>query len=238
MQSKLRESTTQESIIGLPGFHRKMSVFNTACQSLEYDIELYTVSEFYNMICRLGDDTYTRKMTQVKLHEKYGDSLRLVSREGKSNIILLDRVGDIISEKWYKKRKTDLSVETESIVTTAAKLLKDPIKNYAHETDTYPAVDDISSGNDCVPHLLQVFINKLVIHPLSLSQTLFTATRPRSIMPLQFGLALAVNNRLASKWLNNLLHRLGLAASYDEVKKFVSRMLYLKMKIFCSPIYV
>ena len=82
-------------------------------------------------------------------------------------------------------------------------------------------MDDISSGNDCVPHLLQVFINELVKSPvkqLSLSQALFTATRPRSIMLLQYGLAVAVDNRLASKWLNNRLYKLGLATSYDEVK--------------------
>ena len=210
---------------GRPVSTEKMSVSNKVCQTLENDIELYTVSEFFNMMYRLGDDTYTLKMTQVKLQEKYGDSLRLVSREGKSNIILLDRVIGIISEKWYKDKKTDLSVKTERIVTTAAKLLKDTIKNYAHESGTYPVVDDFSSGNDSVPHLLQVFINELAKSPvnqLSLSQALFTATRPRSIMPLQFGLAVAVDNRLASKWLNNLLYKLVLAASYDEVKKFVS----------------
>ena len=218
-----------------------MSVFNKACQTLEDDIELYTVSEFYNMMCRLGDDTYTLKMTQVKLKEKYDDSLRLVSREGKSNIILLDKVGDIISEKCYKERKNYLSVETERIVTTAAKLLKDAIKNYAHETGTYPAADYISSGNDCVPHLLQVFINELVKSPVkqfSLSQVLFTATRPRSIMPLQCGLAAAVGNRLASKWLNNLLFKLGLVASYDEVKTFVSWMLYLNGNVLFSNLCV
>ena len=187
---------------GCPVSTEKMSVFNNVCQTLEDDIELYTVSEFYNMMCGLGGNTYTLKMTQVKLQEKYGYSLRLASREGKSNIILLDRVGDIISEKWYKERKNDLSVETERIVTTTAKLLKDAIKNYAHEIGTYPAVDDISSGNDCVSHLLQVFINELVKSPvkqLSLSQALFTAARPRSIMPLQFGLVVVVDNRLASK---------------------------------------
>ena len=109
---------------GRPVSTEKLSVLNKACQTLEDDIDLYTVSEFYNMMCRLGGDTYTLKMTQVILQEKYGDSLRLVSRKGKSNIILLDRVGDITSEKWYKNRKNDLSVETQRILTTAAKLVK------------------------------------------------------------------------------------------------------------------
>ena len=211
---------------GRPVSTEKMTLFNEACKQLEDDVELYTVSEFYNMMSKLGNDTYTLKMTQAKLQEKYGESIRLVTREGKSNIILLDRVGDILSEKWYEERKTNLTVESERIVITAAKLLKDTIKNYEHETSTYPSTDDVTSTeNNCVPHLLQIVMNELVKSPLkqmSLSQALFTATRPRSIMPLQFGLAVAVDNRLASKWLTNLLNKLGLAVSYDEVRMTVT----------------
>ena len=39
-------------------------------------------------------------MTQQKLQEKYGDSLKLVTRDGKSNITFLERVADILSEQW------------------------------------------------------------------------------------------------------------------------------------------
>ena len=53
----------------------------------------------------LGDDIYTVKMTQLKLKEKYQSSIQLVSREGKSNIILLDRAADILGDKWYFDRK-------------------------------------------------------------------------------------------------------------------------------------
>ena len=48
---------------------------------------------------KLGDDIYSSKMTQIKLKERYGDSMHLVTRDGKSNIIVLDRVSDILSEK-------------------------------------------------------------------------------------------------------------------------------------------
>ena len=37
-------------------------------------------------------------MMQIKLKERYGDSMRLVTRDGKSNIIVLDRVSDILSK--------------------------------------------------------------------------------------------------------------------------------------------
>ena len=53
---------------------------------------------------RLGDEIYSPKMTQIKL-ERYGDSIRIVTRDGKSNIIVLDRVSDILLGKWYKEQR-------------------------------------------------------------------------------------------------------------------------------------
>ena len=44
--------------------------------------------------------------------------------------------------------------------------------------------------------------------PVSLA--ISAAARTRSLMPLQFGLAVATDNRLASKWLNTILSRLGI----------------------------
>ena len=65
-----------------------------------------------------------------------------------------------------------------------------------------------------------MFVGELIKHPVkqaSISQAIVAGAQPKSIMPLQFGLAVAVDNRLASKWLNILLSRLGFAVSYDEV---------------------
>ena len=62
-----------------------------------------------------------------------------------------------------------------------------------------------------MPHFLEVFLKELLKSPIkqkSLSEAIYSATRPRSLMPLQFGLAAAVNNHFASKWLNNLLDKL------------------------------
>ena len=38
-------------------------------------------------------------MTQIKWQEKYGNSLRLVERQGRSNIILLERVSEILGRR-------------------------------------------------------------------------------------------------------------------------------------------
>ena len=63
---------------GRPILTKKLTVFNAACIKLEENIDLYTVSEFYEMMQTFGEEIYSLKMTQNKLKEKYGDSMQLV----------------------------------------------------------------------------------------------------------------------------------------------------------------
>ncbi|CAK8697783.1 unnamed protein product [Clavelina lepadiformis] len=161
------ENPAQYSTPGRPTSTEKMTLFNAACKKMEDDMDLYTVAEFHSMMQELGDDVYSLKMTQIKIIEKYGNSLRFVERNGKSKIILLDRVSGIIGEKWYEERDSNVSQETERIVKTAAKLIKDAIKNHEHESSTYPSVEDIlGTENPHVPELLKVFMNELVMAPV------------------------------------------------------------------------
>ena len=66
------------------------------------------------------------------------------------------------------------------------------------------------------------------IKKFTLSQALVAATKPRVILPLQFGLAVSVDNQLASKWLNTTLSKLGLAVSYDEVSSILFLLQFFK----------
>ena len=173
---------------GRPTSTQKLMLFEKACESLEDDIELYTVAEFHNMMSKLGDGIYSPKMTQIKLKERYKDSMRIVTRDRKSNIIVSDRVSDILSEKWYKEqRKENVNDESKKIVKTAAKLIREAIRNFDHSTSTCPTTDDIGDTKDHVPEPLEFFVNEVVCSPVkqySISQTIFSATRPKSLMPL------------------------------------------------------
>ena len=80
----------------------------------------------------LGDDTYSPKMTQIELKERYGDCMRLLTRGGKSNITVLDRVSD------KEQRKGNVNDESKRIVKTAAKLIREIIRNFDHSASTYP----------------------------------------------------------------------------------------------------
>ena len=80
------------------------------------------------------------------------------------------------------------------------------VKNHYCDTDHYPSIDDILNAEDHVPELLKTFISEFKIPPLkqiSASQLLFSLMRPRSLMPLPLALAIAIDNKLSSKWLIN-----------------------------------
>ena len=117
-----------------------MELFVKACEEF---LEIYTVSEFHDLMGTLGDDIYTVKMTQLKLKERYQCPIQLVSREGKSNIILLDRTADILGDKWHSDRKNDTSDESALIIETAALLKKEAIKNHYLDSTTYSTNNDI-----------------------------------------------------------------------------------------------
>ena len=114
--------------------------------------------------------------------------------------------------------------ESKRIVKTAAKLIREAIRNFDHLTRTYPSTDNIRYIKNHVPELLEFFVNEIVHSPVKqnlISQTIFSATRTRSLMPLQFALAVATDNRTASKWLNTVLSKLGFAVRYDEISIFI-----------------
>ena len=138
--------------------------------------------------------------------------MKLVTRDEKSNIVLLGRVADILSEQWYSERKTNKSDKSERVIRTAVKRLREAIKNNEHESDNYTAADDImSKTNNAVPHLLEVFLKELVKSPIiqkPYNQAIYSAIRLRSLMLLPFGLAVAVGNHFSPKWLNKLLYKL------------------------------
>ena len=64
----------------------KVTIINKACKILE-DVDLHTVSEFHNIMSSLVNNIYTLKKTKQKLQETYGDSMKLVTRDEKRNIV-------------------------------------------------------------------------------------------------------------------------------------------------------
>ena len=79
---------------GRPTSQMKMDAFRVMCQKLEDGMDLYTVAEFHEAMKKIkdGEDVYSIRTTKTKLMDKYGSSIRFVSRRNRSDIILLENV--------------------------------------------------------------------------------------------------------------------------------------------------
>ena len=221
-QTKFENPLPEHPAPGRPISLSKTAVFEKACELMENDMNLYTVSEFHALISKSGGDVHTPRTVKTKLKQKYKEFVKFATRDGKSDIILLDRTTKILSEDWYNTRKANLDDESVRIVQTAATLIKDAIRNHELESNVYPSMDDIAKGINLIPDLLKTFVNELIKSPvkqMSISQAIVAAARPRTIMPLLFGLAISTDNLIGSKWLNNILSKMGFAVSYDEVNQ-------------------
>ena len=57
--------------------------------------------------------------------------INFVSRNGKSDIIILLNISSTLAEAWYNERKVSKADEAEHIIKTPAKLIKNAIKNHS-----------------------------------------------------------------------------------------------------------
>ena len=122
------------------------------CRILEDEMELFTLSEFQAKMEEQHENVYSPLMTKTKLQENYSDEINFVSRNGKSDIIILSNINSTLTETWYNERKVSKADEAEHIIKTAAKLIKNVLKNYTYEIDFYPIVDDTkNTENEFVP---------------------------------------------------------------------------------------
>ena len=64
-----------------------------------------------------------------KIHR---EKINFVSGNGKSHIIILTNISSTLTEAWYNEWKVSKADKAESIIKTAAKLIRNAIKNYIH----------------------------------------------------------------------------------------------------------
>ena len=68
-------------------------------------MQFFTVLEFHKFISEIVKESetevYSVRMSYSKLKDQYSDALTLVTRQRRSNIILLDEVKFILCKNWY-----------------------------------------------------------------------------------------------------------------------------------------
>lgn len=214
---------------------QRYEYFEKLCLWLDEQVDLFTVSELYSKMQTISDggEIYTRKWFRTKLEERYGDTIFFSDEAGKSPVVCFkDMASSILSDNWYKERKTNISEEKRRIIHAAASLIKSEARSTNYSADQYPSKSDIENYSDFLPSSLQYLMELLVknnVKQASIGQCILKAMKPNSVIPpLQFGLGVEVVNAIGSKWLSNELSRLGFAVSYDEVIRFKQSVLVSK----------
>ena len=207
-------------------------VFSLVCYNFENsDSELHTVDEMLDNMKSLCDDpdqVYSYTYMKKKLQDRYGDDLFFADLCGRRNVLCFRNTAKrLINDKWYSDRDSDITKESERIVETAAKLIKDSIREATYDTDFYPSDCDIQNKglmSDWVPSLLKIFLSKLVcddVKKISLGHCIVQASRPRSVIaPVLFGVGVSVDHKVGATGLLQMLSRLGLSVSPDEIIRF------------------
>ena len=79
-----------------------------------------------------------------KLEDECKDSLVFAEVNGQSNTVCFRNMAEhIINNKWCESRKEDSSEDAHRIITTAAKLIMDKIREHEYSTAFYPLQMDI-----------------------------------------------------------------------------------------------
>ena len=175
-----------------------------------------------------GEEVFGAKWIKKKLQEKYSDNIFFAEVAGRKNVICFkDMASYIVSDTWYVERKEDINDEAKRIIKTAAKLVKNNIKesiiSNTNSSCTYPTTEDAEKIG-WIPELLRYFLSLLINQKLkvkSIGQCIMKGSFPRSaIPPILLLLSVEMDYVFACRWLIDQLNKFGFAESYGEVNRF------------------
>ena len=116
------------------------------------------------------------------------------------------------------------------IVETAAKIIKNAIKELDSNNNSYPSPDGMESCGEIVEYLpksLCIFLDNLFVGKeksvslASIGQAIMQQVRPKAlIVPLQLGLGIQMHQHFGSRFLIDSLNKHWFCVSYSEVVKY------------------
>lgn len=225
-------SGTEGKTKGRPEDQEMRHWFEVLCNWLESegDADLYSLSDLHTKMTEFSGESevYTIKRLKQKLQDRYREFVFFAEVEGRSNVVCFRNMARyIINEQWYSEKKENAEEEASRIVTAAAKIIKEEIRERKYDLNSYPSNEDIANveqSRNWIPHRLQTLLTHIVPSELkqnTIGHCILQAARPRSVItPTLFGLGVELDHVFGSKWLNTELSRLGFSISYDEVTRY------------------
>jgi hypothetical protein len=142
------------------------------------NLERVTMQYICNKMASLGYEPYSVRYTKIKLIERFGDSINIISSPNKPDCVAFNSssIGSIL-DKCYKVQLknnyiSERKVEAEKIVIleTAAKIIRSDVKKIEVDKETYDVFEIISFSY--IPSL-DISHNKLQLSFFFLLQFLF-----------------------------------------------------------------
>ncbi|XP_028513605.1 uncharacterized protein LOC114574641 [Exaiptasia diaphana] len=232
--SNPENSSKKRKTAGRPQNEDKYEAFLATVKYREENDEelLLTISDLQTKMSEYLDENqcaYGFTHMKEKLIDHFGNDVVITEINGLSNVVALKRTADSVLKEFHKSQKNKLSQDDEkkAIIQTAARLIKQEIKNVTTTGASYPQIEDDAEHHveflteSLKTFLSIIFAGKNRVKLASIGQSIMQEVRPRALMaPLQIGLAVQLHHNYASRFLIDTLHSLGFCSSYNEVQTF------------------
>ncbi len=127
--------------------------------------------------------------------------------EGREDVICFRNMVEYIVSKQRDIKGNDAECEAERIVTMAAEIIKEEIRNKVYDQTSYPTNEDISNikkSHEWIPPHLLSFLKIVVLSEVkqnSIGHAIVQSSCPRSVVtPTLFGVGVEMDHVFGSKW--------------------------------------
>lgn len=172
---------------------------------------------------------WSEKNLKLRLIGKLKNTVIITEVPGKPAVLCLkNKCDELISDEWFKNN-TNTEEKRLKVLKAAAEILKEDIRSMVCDVDTYPAVDDVRlGGENQFPNSVDVFFNELItkgknrdIKINALKNFVTSSVRVKSfISPLMLSLGIQLHRKYASRYLIDLLSKIGVSVAYSECLAF------------------
>ena len=141
-------------------------------------------------------EPYGLTFLRARLYETLGDGVVITNHSGKEGVVTFRQTAESILNEYHNMpNPSSVEDERDRIITAAAKIIKNEMKEIYTPMDSYPGTETICDVHNClrfIPPALQLLLSLLVtcLQPslkiASIGQAIIQASRPRAILaPLQ-----------------------------------------------------
>ena len=215
------------------------SAVDILVEELKSDAECqFSVNELADKLNKeAGENAYTPRYLKELLKSRFGEeNIVFTDFAGKNSVFCFrDTANKFVYDKWHAERKSSGEDDRSRIVQAAAKIIREDIRLRTFDNDNYMIGGPLDE--ECmVPDSLRLLMSEIIKSTTdskqaersreAICQSIVAACRPRSyISPIQLNLSVYMFLNEGSRHLIDLLHSLGLAASYTESRRFIASLL-------------